>query len=56
MTKKGGAVPEIVKVWGEKQAELKRKGMDVKEISKISVNKQMNAELTKLGPSLPRSR
>lgn len=48
MTKKGGAVPEIVKVWEEKQAELKRKGMDAKEISNISVDKQRNADLNKL--------
>ena len=46
--KKMPNVPEIVKVWEEKQAELKRKGMDAKEISNISMDKQRNADLNKL--------
>ena len=48
MTKKGGAIPEILKAWEIKQADLKKKGMDEKEISNISVDKQRNADLATL--------
>ena len=48
MTKKGGAVPEIVKEWEKKQAELKQKGMDEKELNNVAQDKQRNADLATL--------
>ena len=48
MMMKGGAVPANLQAWEEKQKQLKKQGMDQKEISNISLDKQRNSDLTAL--------
>ena len=48
MTKKGGEIPTIIEQWELKQKELKKKGLEDKEIANISIDKQRNADLEKL--------
>ena len=48
MTKKGGEIPTIIEQWERKQKELKKKGLEDKEIASISIDKQRNADLEKL--------
>ena len=48
MMKKGGAVPEILEAWEEKQNNLKKEGMDAKEMASISQDKQRNSDLATL--------
>ena len=48
LTKVGGAIPEILLKWEKEQADLKKKGMEAKEISNISVDKQRNSDLSVL--------
>ena len=48
MTEKGGEIPAILGEWEQKQKALRQKGMEVKEIANLSVDKQRNADLNKL--------
>ena len=48
MTTKGGEIPAILEKWEEKQQELRRQGMEVKEVANLSLDKQRNADLDKL--------
>ena len=48
VSRKGGAIPEIIQKWEDKQKDLKKKGMDDKEIANISIDKQRNADLQNL--------
>ena len=48
MTRKGGALPEILAEWEKKQVELKKKGMDEKKLSNVAQDKQRNGDLAKL--------
>ena len=48
MTEKGGDVPAILEQWEEKQKELRKAGMEVKEIANLSTDKQRNSDLEKL--------
>ena len=44
----GGAIPEILEAWETKQKDMKKEGMDAKEISKIYQDKQWNPDLATL--------
>ena len=46
--KKGGAVPEILEAWEKKQSELKKQGMEDKEISNIAEDKRRISDLATL--------
>ena len=46
--KKGGGVPQILEAWEQKQKELKKEGMDAKEIASISQDRQRNSDLNTL--------
>ena len=48
MTAVDGELPAILKEWEAKQKELKKMGMEQKEISNIGADKQRNADLQKL--------
>ena len=48
MADKGGEIPAIIDEWEKKQKELRKKGMEVKEIANLSTDKQRNADLDKL--------
>ena len=48
MTKKGGEIPAILEKWEEKQRELQRQGLEVKQVANLSLDKQRNADLNKL--------
>ena len=48
MTEKGGEVPAILKQWEERQKELRKQGLDEKEITNINIDKQRNSDLQKL--------
>ena len=48
MTGKGGEVPAILEQWESKQKELKKMGMEEKEIANLSTDKQRNSDLEKL--------
>ena len=48
LTKVGGAIPEIILKWEKEQEDLKKKGMDAKELSNISVDKQRNSDMSVL--------
>ena len=48
MTSKGGEVPGVLEQWESKQKELKKMGMEEKEIANLSTDKQRNADLEKL--------
>ena len=48
MTGKGGEVPAILEQWESKQKELRKLGMEQKEIANLSTDKQRNADLEKL--------
>ena len=54
MMMKGGAVPEILQAWEKKQNQLKKQGIDQKEISNISLDKQRNSDLTALTEQVDR--
>ena len=45
---KGGGVPEILAAWEQRQSDLKKQGMDEREISSIAQDKQRNADLAAL--------
>ena len=40
MTKRGGAVPDILKEWEKTQADLKKSGMDDKEVFNITHDRE----------------
>ena len=42
MTKKDGALPEILAEWEKKQVELKKKGMEEKKLSNVAQDMQRN--------------
>ena len=48
MTKKDGALPEILAEWEKKQVELKKKGMEEKKLSNVAQDMQRNSDLAKL--------
>lgn len=48
MTKRGGAVPAILEAWEEKQAKLKKEGMEDRELASIAQDKQRNCDLAYL--------
>ena len=48
MTKKDGALPEILAEWEKKQVELKKKGMEEKKLSNVAQDMQRNGDLAKL--------
>jgi len=48
LVKKGGKIPEILLAWHEKQAELKKRGMDDKEIANLAVDRRRNKDLSAL--------
>ena len=48
MSDKGGDIPSLIEQWEKKQHELRKKGMEVKEIANLSADKQRNADLDKL--------
>ena len=48
MVKKGGEISTIIEQWERKQKELKKKGLEDKEIASISIDRQRNADLEKL--------
>ena len=48
MNEKSGDVPGILEQWEKKQQELRKMGMEQKEIANLSTDKQRNADLEKL--------
>ena len=48
LTEKDGALPAIIKEWEEKQEELKKEGLEAKEVGNIASDKQRNADLASL--------
>ena len=45
LVSKKGVLPAIMQKWEEKQKELKKDGLEAKEVGNISVYKQRNADL-----------
>ena len=48
MTEKSGDVPAILEQWEKKQQELRKIGMEEKEITNLSTDKQRNADFENL--------
>ena len=48
LTEKDGELPGIIKEWEERQRDLKKEGLEAKEVGNIASDKQRNADLTKL--------
>ena len=48
ITKKGGALPQIMKDWEEGQRELMKEGLAKTEVASLAADKQRNSDLAKL--------
>ena len=48
LTKKGGELPSTVEHWEEKQAKLKKTGLEAKDVVNLAADKQRNSDLHKL--------
>lgn len=48
VVKKGGKIPEIMLAWNSKQDELRKKGLQDKEISNVAVDRRRNKDLETL--------
>lgn len=48
LAKKGARIPEIMQAWTVKQEELRKKGLEDKEIANLAVDKRRNQDLDKL--------
>lgn len=48
LTSKEGELPQIMREWEEKQKELKKEGLEAKEVGNIAADKQRNSDLAKL--------
>jgi hypothetical protein len=48
LVSRDGEIPEILQKWEEKQQELRKKGMDEKDLANIAVDKRRNADLAEL--------
>ena len=48
LTKKGGALPQIIKEWEEGQMKLMKEGLAKTEVASLAADKQRNSDLAKL--------
>lgn len=48
LTKKGGELPNIIECWEATQAELRKAGLEAKDVTNLAADKQRNSDLHKL--------
>ena len=48
LVRKGGMIPDIMLAWNNKQEELKRQGLQSKEIANLTMDRRQNKDLDKI--------